>query len=63
MEDYKLHSSKKLKRGLIVSCQAEKNEPLYGSENMALLAYAAEISGAIGIRALTAKDVYEIRKK
>ncbi|MCP5455473.1 MAG: putative N-acetylmannosamine-6-phosphate 2-epimerase [Thermotogae bacterium] len=52
-----------LNRGLIVSCQAEENEPLYGSKNMALLAYAAESSGAVAIRALTPEDVCEIKNK
>lgn len=41
-----------LKRGLIVSCQAVKGEPLYGYGIMHLFARAAKAGGACGIRAL-----------
>ena len=41
-----------LKRGLIVSCQAVKGEPLYGYGIMHLFAKAAKAGGAQGIRAL-----------
>ncbi len=41
-----------LKRGLIVSCQAVKGEPLYGYGIMHLFAKAAKAGGACGIRAL-----------
>ena len=51
-----------LNRGLIVSCQALKGEPLYGSKNMALMAIAAESGGAIGIRANTPQDIKAIKK-
>lgn len=51
-----------LKRGLIVSCQALKDEPLYGSRNMALMAIAAEIGGAVGIRANTPQAIRAIKK-
>jgi len=51
-----------LKRGIIVSCQALKNEPMYGSQIMAKMAIAAEEGGAIGIRANTPKDIKEIKK-
>lgn len=45
-------SMSKLNRGLIVSCQAVKGEPLYGYGIMHLFAKAAKEGGACGIRAL-----------
>lgn len=48
-------------RGLIVSCQALENEPLHGSEIMARMALAAQMSGAVGIRANTPADIRAIR--
>ena len=47
-------------RGLIVSCQALKHEPLYGSEIMAKMAIAAQVGGAVGIRANTPEDITAI---
>jgi N-acylglucosamine-6-phosphate 2-epimerase len=52
----------KLKGGLIVSCQALKDEPLYGSEIMAKMAIAAIEGGAAGIRANTPDDIRAIKK-
>jgi N-acylglucosamine-6-phosphate 2-epimerase len=52
---------RRLRGGLIVSCQAEANEPLYGSEHMAAMAIAAAEGGAVGIRANTPKDIAAIR--
>ena len=49
-----------LERGLIVSCQAVKGEPLYGYGIMHLFAKAAKSGGATGIRAL-ADDVDSIK--
>lgn len=49
-----------LERGLIVSCQAVKGEPLYGYGIMHLFAKAAKAGGATGIRAL-ADDVDSIK--
>lgn len=51
----------KLKRGLIVSCQAVKGEPLHGYNIMPIFAKAAIAGGAVGIRAL-AEDIKEIKK-
>ena len=53
-----LHS---LNGQLIVSCQALKEEPLYGSDIMAKLAIAAKRGGAAGIRANTVEDIIEIK--
>lgn len=48
-------------RGLIVSCQAEETEPLFGASIMAALARAALEGGAVGIMANTPADVAAIR--
>lgn len=50
-----------LKGGLIVSCQALVGEPLFGSEVMAMLARAAKLGGAVGIRANTPVDCAAIK--
>lgn len=52
----------KIKGGLIVSCQALKDEPLYGSEIMAKMAFAAKEGGAVAIRANTPSDIKAIKK-
>lgn len=52
----------KIKKGLIVSCQALRTEPLYSSYIMSRMAYAAKEGGAVGIRANTPEDVTEIKK-
>jgi N-acylglucosamine-6-phosphate 2-epimerase len=41
---------RKTKAGLIVSCQADKGEPFYGTKFMVAFAVAAKIGGAVGIR-------------
>lgn len=51
-----------LKGGLIVSCQALKDEPFYGSDYMARFALAAEMGRAVGIRANTPQDIQAIKK-
>jgi N-acylglucosamine-6-phosphate 2-epimerase len=51
----------RLRGGLIVSCQAEEGEPLYGSNYMSAMAVAAAEGGAVGIRANTPKDIAAIR--
>jgi N-acylglucosamine-6-phosphate 2-epimerase len=50
-----------LRGGLIVSCQALPDEPLFSSEIMARMAVAARQGGAVGIRANTPADVRAIR--
>jgi N-acylglucosamine-6-phosphate 2-epimerase len=47
--------------GLIVSCQALPDEPLFGPDTMARLAIAAASGGAVGIRANTPIDIAAIR--
>lgn len=51
----------RLRGGLIVSCQALPGEPLHGSEIMARMALAAQMGGAIGIRANSPEDIAAIR--
>lgn len=48
--------------GLIVSCQALPDEPLYGAEIMARMALAAAQGGARAIRANTPADIQAIRR-
>lgn len=50
-----------LARGLIVSCQAEEGDPFYAPEYVSLFARAAEMGGAVGIRAREAENVRAIR--
>lgn len=49
-----------LRHGLVVSCQADEDSPLYGASTMALFAQAAVKGGAVGIRARGAADVAAI---
>ncbi len=51
----------KIKRGLIVSCQALENEPLHSSFIMSKMALAAKMGGAIGIRANGVNDISQIK--
>jgi N-acylglucosamine-6-phosphate 2-epimerase len=55
--------SKIFPRGLIVSCQARKGEPLFSSDIMARMAQCAQIGGAIGIRANTPSDIKAIKNR
>ncbi|MDE5616469.1 MAG: N-acetylmannosamine-6-phosphate 2-epimerase [Clostridia bacterium] len=52
-----------LNRGLIVSCQAVKGEPLYGLGIMGYFARAAVAGGAVGIRANYVNDINDIKKE
>jgi N-acylglucosamine-6-phosphate 2-epimerase len=51
-----------LRGGLIISCQALPDEPLFGAEIMARMAVAAREGGAVGIRANTPADIRAIRE-
>ena len=50
-------------RGLVVSCQALKDEPLYGGDTIPKMALAAMRGGAVGIRANTVRDINGIYKR
>lgn len=52
----------RLRGGLIVSCQALLGEPLHGPDHMAAMARAAELGGAVGIRANGPEDIAAIRR-
>lgn len=52
----------RLKGGLIVSCQAAEDTPLHGPAFMAAMAKAAELGGAVGIRANGPDDIRAIRQ-
>lgn len=51
-----------LKPGLIVSCQALEDEPLHSSKIMSRMAVAAQMGGAVAIRANSGKDIKKIKK-
>ncbi len=50
-----------LRRGLVVSCQLDRTEPLHSSQHCALFAQAATMGGAVGIRADGLDNIKEIR--
>src|SRR5262245_65956331 len=50
-----------LKHGLIVSCQSEGDDPFNAPEYIALFAKAAEMGGAVGIRARQPEDIRAVR--
>lgn len=52
-----------LKGGLVVSCQAQKGEPLHSAHIMSRMAVAAWEGGAVGIRANSPEDVAAIQKE
>lgn len=52
-----------LPQGLIVSCQALADEPLYSSFIMSKMALAAYQGGAVGIRANSKDDIIAIKKE
>jgi N-acylglucosamine-6-phosphate 2-epimerase len=54
---------KLLEGGLVVSCQAREDNPLYGPVFMAAMAAAAMQGGAVGIRADGVADITAIRAR
>lgn len=53
----------KTKGGLVVSCQALADEPLHSSYIMSKMAVAAELGGAVGIRANGYEDILAIKQE
>lgn len=54
---------RKLKKGLIVSCQAEGDDPFNSIEGVVLFARAAEMGGAVAIRSEGVEKTKEIIKQ
>lgn len=52
-----------MERGLVVSCQALEDEPLYSSFIMSKMALAAKLGGAVAIRANTIEDIKAIKEE
>lgn len=52
----------KLKHGLIVSCQSEGDDPFNHPDLLAKFALAAQLGGAVGIRAQGIENINAIRK-
>ena len=50
-----------IRRGLVVSCQLDRSEPLHTPQHCALFAQAASMGGAAGIRADGLENIKEIR--
>lgn len=50
-----------IRRGLVVSCQLDRSEPLHTPQHCALFAQAATMGGAVGIRADGLENIKEIR--
>lgn len=53
----------KIKNGLVASCQALENEPLHSPFIMSKMALAAQLGGAVGIRANSVQDIQAIKKE
>jgi N-acylglucosamine-6-phosphate 2-epimerase len=51
-----------IRGGMIISCQALEDEPLHSSTIMMRMAKAAQMGGAVGIRANSPQDCMEIKK-
>jgi len=50
----------RLRRGIIISCQAEGDDPFNEPEYIALFARAAEMGGAVGIRAREVENIQAV---
>lgn len=54
---------KKMENGLVVSCQALPGNPLRDPSHMAAMALAAELGGAVAIRANGVEDISAIKER
>ncbi|CUH95068.1 hypothetical protein P22_1137 [Propionispora sp. 2/2-37] len=52
-----------MKGGLIVSCQVQKDDPIYTEDMVVKMAEAAQWAGAVGIRANTPEQIKAIKGK
>lgn len=52
-----------LKGGLIVSCQVQKDDPIYTDDIVVKMAEAARWAGAVGIRANSPEQINAIKKQ
>ena len=52
-----------LKGGLIVSCQVQKDDPIYTDDIVVKMAEAARWAGAVGIRANSPEQISAIKKQ
>lgn len=50
-----------MKGGLIVSCQVQKDDPIYSDEMVVKMAEAARWGGAVGIRANSPEQIHDIK--
>ncbi|MCI8375382.1 MAG: N-acetylmannosamine-6-phosphate 2-epimerase [Lachnospiraceae bacterium] len=51
----------KLLNGVVISCQAYEDTPLYGSQYMAAMAKSAQMGGADGLRACWPQDIRAVK--
>ena len=51
----------KLLNGVVISCQAYEDTPLYGSQYMAAMALCAQMGGAAGLRACWPQDIKAVK--
>jgi N-acylglucosamine-6-phosphate 2-epimerase len=58
----KRHILEKLKKGLIVSCQVQRDDPIYTEDMAVKMAQAARWGGADGIRANTPEQIAAIKQ-
>jgi N-acylglucosamine-6-phosphate 2-epimerase len=63
MNEKKRKIIESMKNGLIVSCQVQKDDPIYTDDIVIKMAEAAEWAGAVGIRANSPEQIKAIKEK